>query len=120
MVWRLPAVLLLGTGLACASPTLPLPPPSTIPTQAVGVDADHVTINGACASVPPNVGVQVINVGHAGGTPIPASSTGVIVTSSSCGSYSASVYAHQYDQLEITYVEGLDVSIPQVVQVDVP
>jgi hypothetical protein len=120
MVRRLPAVLLVAVGVGCASPTLPLPPPSQIPTEAAGVDADHITLSAPCGSVPGSVYVQIINVGHPGGIPVPAGSTGVIVTSNLCGAYTASVYAHEDDQLEITYEEGLDVSIPQVVQVGEP
>ncbi len=120
MVRRLPAVLLAGLGVACASPTLPLPPPSLRPTQSPGVDADHVTLSAGCASVPANVFVQVLNLGHPTGTPIPNAQKGVVVGSTSCGAYTATVYAHLQDQLEITYEEGLDVSIPQSVFVGMP
>ncbi len=106
--------------MGCASPTLPLPPPSPDPTQTAGIDADHVVLTAVCGSVDPDVYVDIINLGHAGGSPIPAGQTGVIVTATSCGAYQATVFAHQYDKLEITYQENLQVSLPQMVTVGMP
>jgi hypothetical protein len=118
MVRRLPAVLLVGLLVwACASPTLPLPPPSLVPTQTAGIDADHVMLNAECGSVEANVYVQILNLGHTGGVPVPAIDFGVTVVATPCGSYAASVYAHKDDELEITQQSGLEVSTPQTIVV---
>jgi hypothetical protein len=116
----LPVVLLTGLvslAAACDSPTLPLPPPSLIPTQTAGVDADHVTLNAACGSVYADVYVQILNLGHSGGAPIPNMDVGVVVAATSCGAYTASVYGHYDDLLEITQEEGITVSTPQWVTI---
>jgi hypothetical protein len=120
MLRRLTAVLLVGQGVACASPTLPLPPPSGMATQTAGVDADHVMLSEICDSVPGSSYVQIVNTGHPGGPAIPNIDTGVIVFSSPCGAFSASVYGHAYDKLEITYEVGFEVSLPQSVTIGQP
>jgi len=85
-----------------------------------GADADHVTLVAACGSVPAEVYVQVINLGHTGGAALPVGENGTLTLSSSCGSYTAFVYAHTMDRLEITYQEELQISTPQYVTVGMP
>jgi hypothetical protein len=97
---RLPAVLALGLVLACASPTLPLPPPQA-PDQLM-TDADHVLLTSGCGGVEPSAFVTVLN------TSLPASGEplGVVLEATTCGSWSAKLYAHPTDVLDITQQVG--------------
>jgi hypothetical protein len=98
--------------LACASPTLPLPPPE-LPSQSVGVDADHITLSGACGSVQNDAVVVVINQGNL--VPGDKAVSGAIATG--CGQWDASVFAHTGDLLEVTQLAGAQTSPSTTVQV---
>jgi hypothetical protein len=115
MARGLPAVVLVALvalGAACASPTLPLPPPSQIPA-VTALDADHVVITAECASVPANAWVSLVNLAT-----VPSEDKGVVVVASTCGGYTAHVYAHDGDTIEITYTGGLVESEPQELVID--
>jgi hypothetical protein len=88
-------------GLACASPTLPLPPPE-LPTQTLGVDADHITLSAGCGSVESDAIVLILNENPAlqGDKAVSGS------VASDCGQWDASVFAHTGDVLEITQLSG--------------
>lgn len=97
---HLPAALALGLVLACASPTLPLPPPQA-PDQLM-TDADHVLLTSGCGGVEPNAFVMVVNTSlPANGEPL-----GVVLDATACGSWAAKVYAHPMDVLDITQQLG--------------
>lgn len=91
--------------LACASPTLPLPPPST-PSLARGVDADHVVLASACGGAEPNAIVVVQNTR----TSVPGDQAISGARASGCGAWDAAVYAHAGDYLEIWQEFGTTVS----------
>jgi hypothetical protein len=98
--------------LACASPTLPLPPP-VLPMQTAGVDADHITLSGACGSVENSAVVLVINA-----NPQVAGDKAVSgALASTCGQWDASVFAHSGDTLEVTQLAGTQTSPSTTVQV---
>ncbi|MGH7297969.1 MAG: hypothetical protein ACRELB_23715 [Polyangiaceae bacterium] len=102
----------LALASACASPTLPLPPPET-PDLAPGVDTDHVTLSGACNSADPNAVIVIVNTNP--GVPDDKAVSGAIV--GACGSWDASVYAHNGDVLDITEEIGTTRSQPLTFQV---
>jgi hypothetical protein len=113
MVRRMLAVGLLATlGVACASPTLPLPPPED-PTIGPGVDADHVKLSVPCGGANPDALIVIVN----NSTTVPGDEavSGAIV--SACGSWDAMPYAHAGDYLEITQEIGTQVSQPLDLQV---
>ncbi|HEY6462871.1 MAG TPA: hypothetical protein VIY73_22025 [Polyangiaceae bacterium] len=106
----LSAGALLGVvvlGLACASPTLPLPPPM-VPDQSPGVDLDHVKLSAPCGGASPNAVIVIVN--ENGAVPDDQAVSGAVVTS--CGSWDASVFAHTGDELEITQEIGTERSQP--------
>jgi hypothetical protein len=98
--------------LACASPTLPLPPPE-LPTQTIGVDADHITLSAGCGSVENGAVVIIINQNPAVGGDKAVSGA----LANPCGQWDASVYAHAGDVLELTQLSGSDTSPETLVQV---
>jgi hypothetical protein len=113
MLRRLLAVGLLGTlAIACASPTLPLPPPED-PTIGPGPDADHVKLGVPCGGADPAALIVIVNTN--GTVPGDEAVTGAIV--SSCGSWDAIAYAHSGDYLDITQEIGTERSQPLVFQV---
>ena len=85
--------------LACASPTLPLPPPD-LPTQTLGVDADHIALRAACGSAEPDAVIVIINENLTlrGDQAVSGS------IADGCGQWDSSVYAHAGDVLQITQV----------------
>ena len=91
------ALGLMSGVLACASPTLPLPPPGPPPTLEAGPDADHVKLVGGCDSVEAYAIVVVINenVAVAGDEAVSGS------RADSCGAWEAIVFAHAGDTLDI-------------------
>jgi hypothetical protein len=97
---------------ACASPTLPLPPPET-PDLTPGVDTDHVTLSGGCNSAEPDAVIVIINTNTS--VPDDQAVSGSVV--GSCGSWDASVFAHDGDVLEITQEVGTQRSQPLELQV---
>jgi len=93
----LAAATFVALVLACASPTLPLPPPAT-PTVEV-VDSEHVTLSGPCYGAEPFATIYVQNDKEAE-PDAGVSVFGVVATS--CGSWSETVFARSGDQLTIT------------------
>jgi hypothetical protein len=105
--------------LACASPTLPLPPPlwpsiSPAPPLATGMpDNDHVTLTAACNVPERNAVIVVINEGA--GVPADRAVGGALTNA--CGGWDSVVYAHSGDPLVITYQVGGQISQPTVITV---
>jgi hypothetical protein len=97
---------------ACASPTLPLPPPEE-PTIGGGVDADHVKLTVPCGGADPGAIIVIVN----SNTTVPPDQavSGSLVND--CGAWDASVYAHAGDFLTITQEIGTERSQPAVVEV---
>jgi hypothetical protein len=106
------ALLALGVAAACESPTLPLPPPAT-PDVTAGVDSAHVNLSSPCGGVENNADVEIINTNPT----VPAGDLGVVVGASGCGSWSAQVYAHAGDELNILQQFENTTSAPITVQV---
>jgi hypothetical protein len=88
---------------ACASPTLPLPPPEA-PVQSAGIDADHVTLTASCGGAQGDAVIVVLNQN----APPDKAIGGAIA--SDCGSWDSSVYAHSGDVLSITQDSGGETS----------
>jgi hypothetical protein len=80
---------------ACASPTLPLPPPEA-PSQTTGVDADHITLKAACGGAQGGALIIVIN------DYAPADIQVGGAYADNCGAWQASIYAHSGDTLRIS------------------
>ena len=108
-VGRLMAPLALA--VACASPTLPLPPPSA-PTQEPGPDAAHIRLVAACGGAEPDASIAIRNNNN------PRDLAGVLVVADGCGAWDApAVLAKKDDVLEITQQLFELVSPPIAVQV---
>jgi hypothetical protein len=105
----------LALAVACASPTLPLPPPEQ-PVLGPGADADHITLTVACGGAEAGALIVIVNTN----TTVPGDQavSGAIVNS--CGGWDATPYAHNGDYLDITQEIGTEVSQPLVLQVQVP
>jgi hypothetical protein len=115
MLRRLPAALALGLVLACASPTLPLPPPAA-PVQQM-VDATDVHLSYGCGGVEGGASVTVMNQTESN----PATHDfGVVAIASACGAWDALIYAQTNDHLVVTYTVGTDTSLPARVIVGAP
>jgi hypothetical protein len=84
---------------ACASPTLPLPPPEA-PTQSEGVDADHITLTAGCGGAEGGALILIINENEAPDRAVGGSEA------NACGAWDASVLAHSGDTLDITQEAG--------------
>lgn len=113
MVRRVLAVAPLGAlalVLACASPTLPLPPPE-LPSVGMGSDANHVLLSAPCGGAEGDALIIVQN------NAAPADQTIGGGTATDCGSWQAEVYAHKGDYLTITQEVGSQVSQPATLQV---
>jgi hypothetical protein len=116
MLRRLPAVgLFVALAVACASPTLPLPPPEE-PTIGPGVDADHVKLSVACGGAEAGALIVIVNQNQA--VPDDEQVSGAVV--SDCGAWDAMPYAHAGDFLDITQQIGTQVSQPLVLQITGP
>ncbi len=116
MRWRLTAVSLVAAlAAACASPTLPLPPPEEI-AVAPGPDADHVTLTAMCGGAPRNVVIIVVNEGFTAPVPLDKAVGGAI-TDPTCGKWDSTVYAHSGDLLDITYELSGQISQPALLRV---
>jgi|CZKU01.1.fsa_nt_gi hypothetical protein len=98
--------------LACASPTLPLPPPE-LPTQTVGVDADHITLSAGCGAVESEAVVIIINESPA----VPGDKAVSGALANACGQWDASVFAHSGDWLQVTQVADSETSPRTLVHV---
>lgn len=104
---RATAGVCLAWVLACASPTLPLPPPE-LPTVEAGADLDHVHLTADCGGVEANAVIVIINENPAIAGDLAVSGA----LASSCGKWDATVYAHKGDALNITQESGTDRSLP--------
>ncbi len=94
---------------ACASPTLPLPPPEEV-TVGLGPDADHVTLTGMCGGTPRSVPIVIVNKGGSN-VPVPLDqAVGGALTDPTCGKWDATVFGHSGDLLEVTYERDGEVS----------
>lgn len=107
-----PAVAL---ALACASPTLPLPPPAA-PELGPAPDADHVELVATCGGAEPGTIIVVIN--NAADVPNDEAVSGA--RTDGCGAWNATVYAHVGDFLDITQEVGTQTSQPLIWQVPEP
>jgi hypothetical protein len=107
-----PSLALIATclGVACASPTLPLPPPEA-PTQMAGVDADHVKLTAGCGGAQGGALIIIVNENVAPDLAVGGS------IANGCGAWDASVYAHTGDVLQITQEVDQSSSVPTIVNV---
>jgi hypothetical protein len=114
IAWMRRVVVLGATvvGVACASPTLPLPPPIQ-PTVSMGSDADHVKLSSICGGAEGGAIIIVENSNTA--VPNDERIGGAVATP--CGSWDATVYAHHGDVLNVSQESGTDVSPPVIVQI---
>jgi hypothetical protein len=113
MVGRVFAVVsVVVAGVACASPTLPLPPPE-IPTIGPGSDADHVKLSSPCGGAEPDVDILVTNEN----TNLPISDQIGATRSDNCGSWSLDAYAHKGDYLDVEQISGGQTSTALRVQI---
>ena len=106
------ALLALGVAVACVSPTLPLPPPAT-PEVTEGVDADHVLLSSPCGGVQGYADVEIINTNPN----VPSGDVGIVAGASVCGAWSAQVYAHTGDVLNVMQQYAAQTSPPLTFQV---
>jgi hypothetical protein len=90
-------------GVACASPTLPLPPPEA-PTQTPGVDAEHVELTAGCGGA--QGGADIIIINQTVEATMPDQEVGVVSLASACGAWKASVFARSGDVLQISQEAG--------------
>jgi hypothetical protein len=102
---------LLSGALACASPTLPLPPP-VAPTVET-TDAAHVKLVAGCGGALPQATIVVIN--RRASLPGDQAVSGAIADG--CGAWDANVVAQRGDLLDITQESGTDISAPVTVSV---
>lgn len=98
--------------VACASPTLPLPPPAT-PVITPGPDTDHITLSGPCGGAEPNAVIVTINTSPT--VPADEAVGGSIV--GACGSWDATIYAHSGDVVDVTQEIGTTRSQPLAIQI---
>ena len=113
MVRRLLAVApLLALAFACASPTLPLPPPMA-PTVTAGTTANEYRLAAPCGGVVGGAVIVIENQDTALANDQRVSGS----LASSCGAWDATVYANRGDELYITQDDGNQVSSPVVVQI---
>jgi hypothetical protein len=114
MVRRVLAVVpLLGLAFACASPTLPLPPPE-VPTIEMGSDDNHVLLVEPCGGSEPDALINIINFNATGANEV----TGLFADG--CGSWKAEVWAHVGDVLQIDQQVGEQIGQSIDVQVTAP
>ena len=111
-----PAVAAFVALCACASPTLPLPPPEA-PSVAAGPDADHIALTAPCGAAEPSAILVVDNT-----NPMVANDQAISGTvADPCGSWNVpSVFAHNGDVLNITQQFGALISDSVTVVVDTP
>jgi hypothetical protein len=99
-------------GFACASPTLPLPPPE-LPSQSAGPDADHIILSADCGGAEANAVILVTNLNPA----LRGDQAVSGAVASACGKWDAVVYAHFGDRLRIVQEEENVVSDAVTLQV---
>jgi hypothetical protein len=105
MVRRVLAVAsFVGLLVACASPTLPLPPPME-PTVEMGSDDNHVLLVEPCGGSESNAEIDIINT-NPSTSKNNGDATGFIYQANACGAWQADVWAHVGDFLQITQVVG--------------
>jgi len=98
MLRRLLAVgPLVAVSLACASPTLPLPPPE-MPSEAPGPDADHIKLTAQCGGAQANAVIVIVNQNPA----VPNDEAVSGSRADGCGAWDATVFAHAGDDLTVT------------------
>lgn len=107
-VVSLVAVALVGA--ACASPTLPLPPPS-IPTIGPGPMSGQVHLSAQCGGSQAGATVLVINDGN------PIGKRDAVTVSDNCGAWALDVYASSHDVLQVQQIVGAEISDAVSVQV---
>ncbi len=105
----------LALSFACASPTLPLPPPG-YPSLAGGADPYHVVLASACGGVEPWAIVVIINENAA----LPSNERGSVAFADGCGAWGATVYAQNGDWLEIWQESDTSRSSSVAVPVNLP
>ena len=103
------AVLAL-LGPACASPTLPLPPPS-VPTIGPGSMAGQVHLSAQCGGTQAGASILVINDNE------PVAKRDTATVSDNCGAWTLDVYAASKDILQIQQIVGAEISDSVSVQV---
>jgi hypothetical protein len=111
-MWHSAVGPICAFAVACASPTLPLPPPDA-PTLERGTDVDHVKLVVGCGGAEPNAIIVVFNTN-------PNVSGDLAVSgarASGCGAWDVLAYAHPGDVLDITQVFGDVRSLPVTVLV---
>lgn len=102
------ALALLGP--ACASPTLPLPPPS-VPTIGPGPMAGLVHLSAQCGGTQDGATVLVINDAQ------PIGNRDAVTVSDNCGAWSLDVHASSHDILQVQQIVGSEISDAVSVQV---
>jgi hypothetical protein len=107
-----PPCVLVAAFVACASPTLPLPPPEA-PAVQPGPDADHVKLVAGCGGAQANAVIVIVNRDLS--VPNDAAVSGA--RTDACGAWDATVFAHSGDVLDITQEFGTTSSPPTPVQV---
>ncbi|HEX8794302.1 MAG TPA: hypothetical protein VF765_25335 [Polyangiaceae bacterium] len=107
-VVSLVVVALLGP--ACASPTLPLPPPA-VPTIGPGAMAGQVHLSAQCGGSQGGASVLVVNNNQ------PIGKRDSVTVSDNCGSWALDVYANTHDVLQIQQIVGAEISDAVSVQV---
>ena len=85
--------------VACASPTLPLPPPES-PMQTEGVDAAHITLTAGCGGAEGGALIIIINQNEPPDQAVGGSEA------NNCGAWDASVLAKSGDTLNISQQAG--------------
>jgi hypothetical protein len=103
--------------LACASPTLPLPPPEP-PTMLQGQDLDHINLVAGCGAAEPSALIIVVNTN----TSVPSGEqVRGTFADATCGSWQVpNVFAHNGDVLNIQQEFGSETSTVLTIQVRVP
>jgi len=105
MVRRVFAVvsLVVAGVAACASPTLPLPPPA-VPNIGAGPMAGQVHLSSPCDGAEPGATVLVINNNE------PVANRDAVTVADNCGSWSLNAYAQKGDYLQIQQIVGSEIS----------
>jgi hypothetical protein len=118
MVRRASAALGAVLVIACASPTLPLPPPG-IPMQVM-TDSTHVQLTSDCGGVEPRTNVYVTNQTRT--DPTMPGYEGPVVKASACGSWGpVTLFAKPFDTITVIQSsDTTDISLPTTITVGVP
>jgi hypothetical protein len=103
----------VALALACASPTLPLPPPLQPTISPVSGQTDYVKLTAPCSGAEGGATIVIENTD----TSLPDDERIGGSIASSCGSWDATVYARSGDALNITQQVGTEVSSPEVVTI---